>query len=152
MTWEKVAYIIAVSASPVVELRGAIPLAVSMGISPLSAFLISVIGNLLPVPLLLVVFSPITAQLRETKLLKKIFSWLEERTRRKASLVQKYEFWGLVLFVAIPFPTTGAWTGSFAASIFKLNYKLSLLAITLGVIIAGIIVSVITVAGRGILR
>jgi len=152
MTWEKMAYIIAVSASPVVELRGAIPLAVSMGISPLSAFLISVIGNLLPVPLLLVVFSPITAQLRETKLLKKIFSWLEERTRRKASLVQKYEFWGLVLFVAIPFPTTGAWTGSFAASIFKLNYKLSLLAITLGVIIAGIIVSVITVAGRGILR
>ncbi|HDM08878.1 MAG: hypothetical protein B6D53_00385 [Candidatus Omnitrophica bacterium 4484_49] len=152
MTWEKVAYIIAVSASPVVELRGAIPLAVSMGISPLSAFLISVMGNLLPVPLLLVVFSPITAQLRETKLLKKIFSWLEERTRRKASLVQKYEFWGLVLFVAIPFPTTGAWTGSFAASIFKLNYKLSLLAITLGVIIAGIIVSVITVAGRGILR
>ncbi|MCD6081222.1 MAG: small multi-drug export protein [Candidatus Omnitrophica bacterium] len=152
MTWEKVAYIIAVSASPVVELRGAIPLAVSMGISPLSAFLISVMGNLLPVPLLLVVFSPITAQLRETKLLKKIFSWLEERTRRKASLVQKYEFWGLVLFVAIPFPTTGAWTGSFAASIFKLNYKLSLLAITLGVIIAGIIVSVVTVAGRGILR
>ena len=152
MTWGKLAYIIAVSASPVVELRGAIPLAISMGISPLSAFLISVVGNLLPVPLLLVVFSPITARLRETEFLKKLFSWLEERTRRKASLVQKYEFWGLVLFVAIPFPTTGAWTGSFAASIFKLDYKLSLLAITLGVIIAGIIVSILTITGVGILK
>jgi uncharacterized membrane protein len=152
MSWEKLAYIIIVSASPVVELRGAIPLAVSMGIPVWLAFLISVGGNLLPVPFLLLVFSPITARLRETRLLRKAFSWLEERTRKKASLVRKYEFLGLILFVAIPFPTTGAWTGSFAASIFKLDYKLSLLAITLGVILAGGIVSLVTLTGMNILK
>ena len=139
--------IMLISASPVLELRGAIPFALSLGFTPQKSFLISLIGNLLPVPFLLLVFSPISERIRNIAVFKKFFSWLEERTRKKARLVEKYEFLGLILFVAIPLPTTGAWTGSFAASIFRIRFRLALLAIIIGVIIAGLIVTFLSWGG-----
>lgn len=145
-------YILAIAASPVLELRGAIPLAISLGYSPSEAFLLSFIGNLLPVPILLFLFSPICKKLRQMKGLKKFFQWLEERTRRKAQLVQKYKIIGLVLFVAIPFPTTGAWTGSFAASLFQIRFRHAIFAISLGIFIAGIIVTTLSAGGYALLR
>ncbi|MDP8254042.1 MAG: small multi-drug export protein [Candidatus Kaelpia aquatica] len=145
-------WVILIAAAPVLELRGAIPLAIKMGFDPYEAFLFSVIGNILPVPILLFVFSPITERLRRLSCFSKFFNWLEERTKRKAALIEKYEFLGLILFVAIPFPTTGAWTGSFAASIFKMRFKKSFLAITLGVIIAAVIVSLISWGGFSLFK
>ena len=137
--------VILTSALPVSELRGAIPLAIfSYHCTPLKALVVALIGNLLPVPFLLLVFTPVAEKLREIFFLKKFFLWLEERTRRHAGLVEKYEFPGLSLFVAAPFPTTGAWTGSFAAAIFKIRFRPALLAIIPGVFIAGIIVTAVS--------
>ncbi len=144
--------VILVAAAPILELRGAIPLAIKMGFDPYEVFFLSVIGNILPVPILLFVFSPITEKLRNLAFFARFFNWLEERTRRKAALIEKYEFLGLILFVAIPFPTTGAWTGSFAASIFKMKFRKAFFAITLGVIIAAIIVSLISWGGFSLFK
>ncbi|MDP8217090.1 MAG: small multi-drug export protein [Candidatus Kaelpia imicola] len=149
---KNIVWVILVAAAPVLELRGAIPLAIKMGLDPYEVFLFSVIGNILPVPILLFVFSPITKKLRTLSFFSKFFNWLEERTKRKTTLIEKYEFIGLILFVAIPFPTTGAWTGSFAASIFKMRFTRAFLAITLGVIIAAIIVSLISWSGFSLFK
>lgn len=80
------------------------------------------------------------------------FSWFEERTKRRAKLVEKFEFLGLILFVAIPLPTTGAWTGAFAASLFKIRFGLALLGILLGLIFAGLIVIFISLSGFWLLK
>ncbi|MDP8234045.1 MAG: small multi-drug export protein [Candidatus Saelkia tenebricola] len=145
---ENILRVILTAAMPVSELRGAIPLAIfGYKFSLPEAFLISVIGNLLPVPFLLLLFAPVAKKLRELFFLKKFFLWLENRTKKKARLIEKYEFLGLILFVAVPFPTTGAWTGSFAATIFKIRFRRAFLAITLGVIIAGIIVTLLSWGG-----
>ena len=149
---ENIIWVILVAAAPILELRGAIPLAIKMGLNPYEVFLFSVVGNILPVPILLFVFSPITKKLRSLAFFSKFFNWLERRTKRKARLIEKYEFLGLILFVAIPFPTTGAWTGSFAASIFKMRFKKAFLAITLGVIIAACIVSLISWGGLSLFK
>ena len=141
-----------VAALPVSELRGAIPLAV-LGFKILlaKALLLSVLGNLIPIIPLLLFLQPVSERLRRFRLWSKFFDYLFERTRRKASLVEKYEFLGLVLFVAMPLPITGAWTGCIAASLFKIRFRYAFLAISIGVLIAAIIVSTITVAGNGIL-
>ncbi|HEO63880.1 MAG TPA: ligand-binding protein SH3, partial [Candidatus Omnitrophica bacterium] len=90
--------ILAVAASPVLELRGAIPLAAKLGFDPYQAFIISVLGNILPIPFLLFAFSPVTERLRKLPYFVRFFNWIEERTKRKAGLIEKYELMGLVLF------------------------------------------------------
>ena len=150
MTNELITVIVA--ALPVSELRGAIPLAVLGFKIPLAkAFLLSVLGNLIPVIPLLLFLQPVSEKLRHFRLWSKFFDYLFERTRRKASLVEKYEALGLALFVAVPLPITGAWTGCIAASLFKIRFRYAFLAISIGVLIAAIIVSTITVAGNGVL-
>ncbi len=141
-----------VAALPVSELRGALPLALLSFKIPLArAFLLSVLGNLIPVIPLLLFLQPVSERLRHFRLWSKFFDYLFEHTRRKASLVEKYEALGLVLFVAVPLPITGAWTGCIAASLFKIRFRYALLAISLGVLMAAIIVSTVTIAGNGIL-
>ena len=145
-------FTVIVAALPVSELRGAIPLAVLSFKIPLAkALLLSVLGNLIPVIPLLLFLQPVSEKLRHFRLWSKFFDYLFERTRRKASLVEKYEALGLALFVAVPLPITGAWTGCIAASLFKIRFRYAFLAISIGVLIAAIIVSMITVAGNGIL-
>jgi len=134
--------VIAVSASPIVELRGAIPLAINkFGFSWHYALPMAIAGNLIPVPFLLLFFGAISKRLSKIGIFKRWFHWLEERTRRRGKIVERYKRIGLVLFVAIPLPVTGAWTGSIAATIFEIRFKHALLSIFIGICIAGAIVT-----------
>lgn len=132
------------AAAPILELRGAIPLAIfQYNFSPLAAFVISVIGNILPVLFLLKYLEPISVFLSaKSKMFKKFFNWLFTRTCKKHS--KTFEVWGaiaLVSFVAIPLPLTGAYSGVVAAFIFCIPPKKALPLIALGVVLAGIIVT-----------
>ncbi|MDD4607071.1 MAG: small multi-drug export protein [Patescibacteria group bacterium] len=133
--------------APISELRGAIPLAVGAYHWPIwQSYFVAVIGNIIPVIFILWLLEPVSKFLcQHSKLMARFFKWLFERTRLKHT--QKFERWGavaLISFVAIPLPITGAWTGSVAAFVFGIPYKKSLVLITSGVLIAGIIVSLIT--------
>lgn len=141
-----------IAALPVSELRGAIPVALSMKMPLFKAYWIAVLGNLLPVIPLLVALGPISARLRRFKPWHLFFEWLFERTKKRADLVEKYGTIGLIMFVAIPLPVTGAWTGCVAASLFKIKFRHALIAITLGVLIAGIIVSAVSTGGFAFYR
>ena len=143
--------VIILAALPVSELRGAIPLAIALDFSPLKAYLLAFFGNMIPVLPLLFLFQPISNRLRHIKIFERFFDWLFERTRKKASLVEKFEALGLILFVAIPLPITGAWTGCVAAALFKIRFRYAFIAITLGVIIAGFIVLGLSLAGKELL-
>ncbi len=134
-----------ISMVPVIELRGAIPVGVSMGMSHLSAMAVSVAGNMLPVPFIII-------------FIRRIFNWLRAKSPRWQRLVQKMEsraegkwqeihglrFFGLMLFVAIPLPGTGAWTGALIAGLMDMRLRNSLTSIFGGVVIAGILVTGIT--------
>lgn len=133
------------SAFPIVELRGAIPLARGLGMGPLTAFLLSVIGNILPIIPLLLLLDPVTRFLRRHfATFDKFFNWLHNRTLQKSDKVEKYGAWGLILFTAIPLPTTGAWTACVAASLFKIPFRLAFIAISIGVVLAGILITLLT--------
>jgi len=142
--------VVVLAALPVSELRGAIPLGIAWGFSPQKAYILSFIGNLIPVVPLLFLLQPIASALRHIPLFEKFFNWLFERTRRKSSLIEKFEALGLILFVAIPLPVTGAWTGCVAATLFKIRFRYALLAIVAGVAIAGLIVLGLSMAGKEI--
>lgn len=133
---------------PVFELRGAIPLGFYLGLPLYKIFTFAIIGNLLPVIPLLLFLEPISERLRNFALWKRFFDWLFERTRRRAEIVQRYEALGLAIFVCIPFPVTGAWTGTIAASLFKIRFRYALTAITIGVFMAGVIVTILCILGR----
>jgi len=141
--------IIFVAALPVFELRGSIPLALfTFGFDPLTAFLLSVVGNMIPVIPLLLFLEPVSNYLRRWRIGDIFFTWLFERTHRKHSAeFEKYGSIGLAIFVGIPLPATGAWTGCAAAFIFGFKFKNAFLAILAGVIIAGAIVTMLTVMG-----
>lgn len=134
---------------PISELRGAIPVALAMGLSPLESYVLSVLGNLLPIIPVLFLLEPVSNRLRHFKLCKAFFDWLFERTKSKADLIQKYEALGLMLFVAVPLPMTGAWTGCIAASLFKIRFRYAFVAISLGVLEAGLIVLSVCMFGKG---
>lgn len=130
---------------PVIELRGAIPFGVVNGLSIPAAFIISVIGNLMPIPFAVVFTRKILEWLQtKSKTLDKFVKWLERKAEKNSEKVLRSEFWGLMILVAIPLPGTGAWTGALVAAMLDMRLKRSMPAITLGVIIAGIIVTVIT--------
>ncbi|MFC1709395.1 COG2426 family protein [Candidatus Omnitrophota bacterium] len=140
--------ILLTAALPVSELRGAIPLGLLHLKEPiLKVVFLSVLGNLLPVAPILFFLQPVSEKLRRFKLWDKFFTWVFERTRRKANLVEKYEALGLALFVAIPLPITGAWTGCIAASLFKIRFRYAFLSIVLGVSIAAVIVTALCLSG-----
>ena len=130
---------------PVVELRGAIPYGVIAGLSVPAAFMIAVIGNLVPIPFLVVFTRKVFEWLRtKSEWLDSIVKKLEAKAENKKDIVLKYEFWGLVLLVAIPLPGTGAWTGALVAAMMDMRLKRAMPAICLGVVIAGIIVTSVT--------
>ncbi len=138
-----------VGALPISELRGAIPLALSFGMPLGKAFWLSVIGNSIPVAPALFLLEPVSNRLRRFKIWSRFFDWIFERTKKKADTIQKYEALGLAIFVAIPLPMTGAWSGVVAASLFKIRFRYAFIAILAGVIGAGLIVSAL--CGLGII-
>lgn len=139
------------SALPIVELRGGIPLGISMGFTPFQSFILSVIGNIIPIPFLLKLYRPIIRYVARTKLLVKPASWVVKKVDSSTSKVIKYEMLGLFLLVAIPLPTTGAWTGSAVAALLKIDFKKAWAVVTLGVITAGLIVLSLSYLGLIIL-
>jgi len=143
--------IIIIAALPVAELRVSIPIAIAMNISPLKALMLSLLGNMLPVIPTLILLEPISYRLRKFAIWRKFFDWLFEKTKQKADLIQKYEALGLMLFVTLPLPGTGAWSGCIAAALFKIKFRYAFLAILFGVIEAGLIVLLLSVCGKTIL-
>ncbi len=130
---------------PVFELRGAIPVGVAAGLPFWTVFLTAFLGNLLPVPFLILFTRRVFEWLRtKSALLERFVSRLERKAASKEDLLKKYELLGLCILVAIPLPGTGAWTGSLVAAVFDIRLKHAFPAIALGVLIAGIIVSVVT--------
>jgi uncharacterized membrane protein len=137
--------VIIVAAMPISELRGAIPLGISLGLSPIHSTIISVIGNMAIVPILLKILNPVMNYFEKTVLFSKTVGWVKRRTLKKTkSTIKKYSLLGLFILVAIPVPTTGAWTGCVAATLLRLDYKNALIAILAGVLVAGLIVATIS--------
>lgn len=130
---------------PVLELRGAIPVGIGFGLSPAVAFVAAVCGNMLPIPVIILFTRRIFAWLRKksTWLEQKVI-WLESRAEKKAGLIYKYELLGLMLFVAVPLPGTGAWTGALIAALLNIRLKAAFPVILAGVLIAGGIVTCIS--------
>ncbi len=131
-----------VSMIPILELRGSILAAGFLKMDFLSTFIIAVIGNMLPIPFVLLFIDKIFSQLKRTRLEKFVVK-LEKRALSKSDSIEKYGFWGLLIFVGIPLPGTGAWTGSLIASMLRMKKRTAILAIFLGVLLAGLIMSLL---------
>lgn len=131
---------------PIIELRGAIPIGAAFGLPWWQTFLISVFGNMLPVPFILLF---ITAILRwmagcRVKLFNKVAGWLLRKAEKNREKIEKYAFWGLALFVGVPLPGTGAWTGSLVAAVIDLKFWKALLSALIGVLAAGVIMTLVS--------
>ena len=134
-----------VSMIPVIELRGAIPLGVGLGLSHFDAMWVSMLGNMLPVPFIILFIRPIFKWMtRTSEKLGRVVEKLEARAEGKWDKVHKYQFFGLAIFVGIPLPGTGAWTGALIAAVMDMRMRSALPSITLGVVMAGLLVTGIT--------
>lgn len=136
---------------PIIELRGAIPVGAASGLSWYANYLLCCIGNMLPVPIILLFVEYVLNFMKKTRHLDKIAYWVEEKAEKYKGQVTKYATWGLLLFVAIPLPGTGAWTGSLVAAFIKMNKKTAFLSVLGGVLIAGVIVTLISYGVLGFL-
>jgi len=135
-----------ISMVPIVELRGAIPVAEGLGLNIFLYYPIAIIGNMLPVPVIYLFARKVLEWGKDKKLIGDFFTWCLEKGEKggeklRQSAGNKGLFWALLIFVGIPLPGTGAWTGTLAASFLNLDFKTSISAITLGVLLAGIIMS-----------
>ena len=134
-----------ISMVPVVELRGAIPYGIARGLTFWQTIPVAIVGNLVPVPFIIIFIKKIFAWLRtKSRWLESLVTRLENRAIGKIDTVKKYAFWGLFLFVAIPLPGTGAWTGSLIAAMMDMKVKDAFPSILLGVVTAGVIISFVT--------
>lgn len=131
-----------ISLMPILELRGGLIAASLLKLNPITSFIICFIGNILPVPFILYFITPLFDKLKKTKHLNKLVTKLENKANNKKDSIEKKEFIGLLLFVGIPLPGTGAWTGTLIASMINMNKKKAFVATILGVILAGIIMSI----------
>lgn len=138
---------------PIAELRGGIPYAVANGTSLPVAYLVCVAANILVIPIVYIFLDTIHHQLYKIRPYKWLFDKMVNRTLRKAEKnVGKYGYWGVMLFVAIPLPVTGAYTGTLAAWLLELDKRKAFVFLALGVLIAGVVVSIATATGIEILR
>jgi uncharacterized membrane protein len=143
--WGKILMTFLISMVPVIELRGAIPVATGAGLSPAIAIPVAIIGNLLPVPFIILFIKKIFAWMRKTSpKLNGIVDKMEAKAEKNKERVLKYAFWGLALFVAIPLPGTGAWTGALVAAMLDMPLKKAFPSIIIGVVSAGIIISFVS--------
>lgn len=129
---------------PVLELRGAIPVGVAAGLPPAVACAVAILGNLLPVPVVMLLFRRLANVLRKTAFFGPKIEYLERRAHLKGRLVRKYRLLGLVVLVGIPLPGTGAWTGALVATLLDIRLRSALPAIFLGLVIAGILTTAVT--------
>ncbi|MDD5556249.1 MAG: small multi-drug export protein [bacterium] len=141
--------IVIISMLPIVELRGAIP--VGINFFKMDAwwrvYILAVIGNMIPIPFILLLLGPASRYLMRFRLGRLFFEWLFRRTRRKSAEIEKYETLGLAIFVAIPLPVTGGWTGALAAFLLGIKFHHAIWSIVLGVLTAGAIVTSLSLLG-----
>ena len=143
--WGKILMTFLISMVPVIELRGALPIAEGAGLDFFIALPVAVMGNLLPIPFIIIFIKRIFAFIRKRMpKLNKLVDKLEHKAESKRATVEKYAFWGLFLFVAIPLPGTGAWTGALIAAMMDMPLKKAFPSIVLGVLGAALIVTLVT--------
>ncbi len=142
---EIIAFIL--SMLPIIELRGGIIAGRALGLAPIPTFIICYIGNILPVPFILWFIKKIIDWMRNSrvKFFNKFVNWLDKKVDKKKTQIEKYGFLGLVLFVGIPLPGTGAWTGCLIAAMLNMDKKKSFIAAAIGVLMAGIIISLLSI-------
>ena len=133
-----------ISLLPILELRGGLIAAAILGLDFVPSLLICIIGNCIPVPFILWLITPLFNKLKHTKLFRPMVEKLEKKAMGKSEKIAKAEFWGLLLFVGVPLPGTGAWTGSLIATLLGVDLKKGVPAIVLGVVLAAAIMSFIT--------
>ncbi len=142
----KYLWVFFVSMVPLIELRGAIPIATGMGLPLIPSYIIAVIGNMLPVPIIYLFARKVLEWGADKPVIGKFFTFCLEKGKKGGEKLQekagKGLFWALMLFVGIPLPGTGAWTGTLAASILDMDFKSSITAVMLGVLLAGVIMAV----------
>ncbi|MFC1508780.1 COG2426 family protein [Candidatus Omnitrophota bacterium] len=141
--------ILLLSTLPVTELRASIPIGILvLNQTVRTTFFFSVLGNLLPIAPVYFLLEPISKKLSNTKYMRMFFDWLFKKAKKKAGLIERYEALGLMLFVSIPFPGTGVWTGCLIASLLRMRFLPVFLAATAGVLIAAIVVTALTLLGK----
>lgn len=133
-----------ISLLPILELRGGLLAAGLLNLNPIVAYIISIIGNLLPIPFILLFLTPIFNWMKKTKVFKRLVEKMESKAEKHKDKFEKGEFIALVLFVGIPLPGTGAWTGALIASVMAMDKKKAMFAIVLGVILASIIMMILS--------
>lgn len=141
-------WVFLMAATPIWELRGAIPAGIFVFDQPwIGVFLVSLLGNLFPIPFIILFLNPVTRYLNRIEFMGKVIRWVFQRAERRSNLVKKYEKIGLMLFVAVPLPGTGAWTGALIAFLLGMGLKSSFWPIALGVFIAAVIVVTLCLLG-----
>ena len=139
--------VVLIATLPIFELRLSVPLGIlSFKLPVAQVYFLSLLGNMIPVIPLLLLFKYFFHRLTGLRGIGKVFSWWFARVEKRSKIVERYGFFGLVLFVAIPLPVTGAWTGTVAATLFEMDTKKAFVAILIGVAIAGVVVSILSVA------
>ena len=133
-----------ISLMPILELRGGLLAAALLNLNMVSSYIIAIVGNIIPVPFILWFMSSILKWMRNSKHFKKIAKWLDEKVNKRKDQIEKYGFWGLVLFVGIPLPGTGAWTGCLIASVLEMDRKKAFLATMIGIFMASIIMMLLS--------
>jgi uncharacterized membrane protein len=132
------------AALPIIELRGAIPVGMTLGLSTIHSTTLSFIGSMIPVPMLLFGIRPVFNHLKKTKLFKGMVEKLTHRSLGKSENIRKYGFWGLLIFVAIPLPGTGVWSGALVAALLDMRFKLAFPAILIGNFIAAVAIMLLS--------
>lgn len=140
----KIAIVAILSMLPIIELRGGLIAAALLNLEGVLSFIVCYIFNLLPIPFILLLITWIFKQFKKTKILGKFVDKMEEKVDKKKGQIEKYGYWGLFLFVAIPLPGTGAWTGALIAAVLEMDKKKSFVAIALGVAVAGLIMMILS--------
>ncbi len=139
--------IITLALLPVIELRGAVPLGLALGVHPVAVYLLAVLGNMLPIPLVYHLLVPVRRRLSASPAVRRFVDRYLDRLLQRSSTIAKYGFWGLVVFVAVPLPGTGAWTGAIAASLLGMRFRPTFVALTLGTMLAGVAVLLLSFLG-----
>lgn len=138
------ALVFIISMTPILELRGGLVAAALFGIEMWKAIGICVIGNIIPVPFILLLITPIFNWLKSTKAFRPMVEKLENKAMSKKDQIEKYQFWGLLFFVGIPLPGTGAWTGSLIAALLNMKFRKAFPAVVLGICMATVIMTTLS--------
>ena len=138
---KKILWVLFISMLPVIELRGAIPVAAIADLDWRIAYILCVVGNMIPVPFILLFIRKMLEWMRTKPKLEKFAGWIENRAMKRSAFIRRFETIGLIIFVAVPIPGTGAWTGSIIAALLEMRMKDALPALFIGVLIAGVFVT-----------